>query len=120
MAHFDEALFGCMRSKRETLIICLVPCAACYYQSKATSEVTANSRTSTFLWPFLGLCIGAGYNRKRIREAFLLQGNMWSDTFIHLFCSSCAVTQEIREVRRRVEENKTMFSLEHFDSFSKL
>ena len=49
------------------------------------------------------LCyFGAAYNRMKVREKYSIQGNYFVDCLLECFCPCCAVTQEWREVMKRV------------------
>lgn len=43
-------------------------------------------------------CIGSGCNRQAIRKSYGIHGNYFMDCILHLFCSTCAVTQEWQHV----------------------
>ncbi|CAG9323106.1 unnamed protein product [Blepharisma stoltei] len=107
MVDFQEPFFGVCRDQWPCAIACLIPGGYCWLQSRTTAIVNGGYLLGPFLKVCLGFCIGAAFNRQKIRDAFLIDGHIIKDCVAHLLCPICAVTQEYREVCRRIGPSKT-------------
>ncbi|CAG9313351.1 unnamed protein product [Blepharisma stoltei] len=107
MVDFQEPFFGICRDRWPCAIACLIPGGYCWLQSKTTSIVNGGHFFGPLLNVCLGMCLGAALNRRKIRDAFLIDGHFITDCLAHLFCPICAATQEYREVCRRIGPSKT-------------
>lgn len=101
MVDFDEGLCGCLSDITSCLIACLVPGGVCGIQAKAVNKATGEGMLVPFIFPCFTGCIGAAFNRGKIRDKYHLEGNYITDCLLEMLCPLCAVTQEYREVNRR-------------------
>ncbi|CAG9326260.1 unnamed protein product [Blepharisma stoltei] len=103
MNDFEEALFSCNKTPGLFCALVLFSCVGspCCVQGRLVSRVCkSNFALHCFLPCGLG-CIGAAYNRGRLREKYSMRTAYLSDCFVHLCCTICAVNQEFLEVHRR-------------------
>mmetsp|Transcript_827 Transcript_827/g.1827 ORF Transcript_827/g.1827 Transcript_827/m.1827 type:complete len:114 (-) Transcript_827:4122-4463(-) len=107
MAEFHESFCGFTRNLKICLLVSCVPCGYCWVQSYSASYVSGEPQLKRFCLVLLLSCLGAGLNRRRVRQMFLIEGNLCSDCLMHWFCCLCAATQEYREVMRRVGPRST-------------
>jgi Cys-rich protein (TIGR01571 family) len=97
---FQEPIFGCFRDLFSCLIAFCCPGGYCYIQASARTKATHEECLVPYMLPLLLLCVGAGINRRKLREHHGISGNIASDCLIHAFCGLCAVTQEYREASK--------------------
>ncbi|CAG9313782.1 unnamed protein product [Blepharisma stoltei] len=101
MAEFDEGLCACLSDLPSCLFVCFIPGGFCCLQAKAVDKATGEGLLVPYIFPCLTFCIGAAFNRGKIRNKYRIEGNFVTDCLIEWLCSLCAVTQEYREVNRR-------------------
>lgn len=107
MAEFEEPLCGCLQDMGVCCFAYFVPLGICCMQAKAVEMATQTNagggsgfcKPCCCIWCFV--CIGAAYNRGKIREQFSIQGSFCGDCCVWMLCPLCASTQEYREVRNR-------------------
>lgn len=100
MADFDEGFCGCFTDLKSCLAS-LIPGGLCLLQAVAADLALGGGKAFPFMFPCLTLCVGAAYNRGKIREKYRIQGNFAKDMLLEFVCPNCAITQEYREVHRR-------------------
>jgi Cys-rich protein (TIGR01571 family) len=66
--------------------------------AKLSDSKTPNAAMIACLCALCLGCIGAGYNRQKLRNMYEIQGNFFVDCLVHCFCGVCAVTQEWQHV----------------------
>lgn len=69
--------------------------------AKISDPKTPNAAIIACLCAWCLSCIGAGYNRQKIRVAYGIEGNFAIDCLLHCFCGVCAVTQEWMTVMKK-------------------
>lgn len=98
MRDWEESLAGCCGDVCSCCIVALCPFGCCLYQGLAVSKATGDGCCTPFCCPICLCCIGAGMNRRRVRERYLIKGNLCLDVLTHCLCGPCASCQEYREV----------------------
>ena len=79
----------------------LFPGGCCYLQAVAVERAQDKGILAPCMLSCFLLSIGASINRGYIRERYLIDGSFLNDCLVWTFCTSCAATQEYREVNRR-------------------
>lgn len=113
MADFEEGLCDCFANCPVCLVVTFVPCGICCVQAKAYDNATQQGMGFPFLcYCVAGLvnccCIGMAVMRGKIRNRFNINGSIVHDICCHIWCSPCAVCQEYREVKRRLEKQESL------------
>lgn len=103
MNDFEEALFSCKKTPGLFCFLVFFSCigAPCCVQGQLVSKVTKGSTVLHCYLPCGLGCIGATYNRSRIREKYSMRTAYLEDCLLHTFCPFCTVNQEFLEVTRR-------------------
>merc|ERR1711862_807316 len=70
---------------------------------------TTGDGIKAFICSWCLCCIGAGMNRKALREHFKLEGGFLMDCLCHWFCGCCAVTQEFKYTMKEVHSDPKKF-----------
>jgi Cys-rich protein (TIGR01571 family) len=65
------------------------------------AETAEHAGTVAFLMNCCLCCIGAGWNRRNLRDKLSIEGSFLFDCMLELFCCCCAVNQEWRETFAR-------------------
>lgn len=99
MATWDAKLCSCSAKEGFCILVALLPMCHPIFQGYAVSKSTHESWFTACLCPLLFCCIGAAVNRRKIRNKYLIEGNLCEDCMFHCFCSPCAVCQEYTEVK---------------------
>ena len=100
MNSFEEPFCGFCRNTKSCICSAFVPCGACYIQALAVSTITKDSIIVPFLLSCCLGCIGAAFNRSKIRTHYNIEGSFLADCVLSL-CCLCSTTQEYREVEHR-------------------
>jgi Cys-rich protein (TIGR01571 family) len=66
--------------------------------AKTSAPKVSNAGTMACLCALCLSCVGAGYNRNRLRHAYRIEGYFCLDCLLHWCCGACAVTQEWQHV----------------------
>lgn len=98
MGNWDESLCGCCSSKCFCILVMFLPIFMPCYQGWIINKATGENCFSATLCPLLLCCLGAGMNRGKIRDRYLIDGSFCEDCLLHCFCAPCALCQEYREV----------------------
>jgi Cys-rich protein (TIGR01571 family) len=114
MQNFHEPLFSCDKTPGLFCFLLSFTCLGgpCCVQGKVVSDSTNKNFGFHCLLPCMCLCIGASYNRSKLRENLGLESSYSKDILTHLFCSPCAVNQEFLEFHSHsFNGNPTLLSL---------
>lgn len=101
MVNWEIPLFGCLGDLCSCIVVGALPGGACIYQGMSVSKATGESCTIACCCVCLLACLGAAYNRGKIRDRYLINGSFCGDCITNMFCLPCAVCQEYREVNVR-------------------
>mmetsp|Transcript_4493 Transcript_4493/g.8663 ORF Transcript_4493/g.8663 Transcript_4493/m.8663 type:complete len:126 (-) Transcript_4493:177-554(-) len=107
--NWQASLFGCFDNAVMCLFAWCVPCGGVCMQAldaKLSNTKDTNAAVMACVCAWCLSCIGAGYNRSKLREIYGISGNFFIDCILHWFCGCCAVTQEWQEVMFRVHNDK--------------
>lgn len=98
---WSQTLFGCFENPVMFVWSLCVPCGAACMQgvdAKVLFPENSNAGMIACLLNCCLCCLGAGWNRKSLREVFKYEGSYIVDCLLSMCCCCCAVSQEWREV----------------------
>lgn len=99
---WDKHVFECFSNPLMCLWACFMPCGANCMQAVSADLMFKNSNPNAkYMALAMGACLcclGAAYNRERLRVKFDIKGNYVLDCLLWLLLPCCSVTQEWRTV----------------------
>ena len=95
-------LFGCGGNAIMCIWSWCVPCGFhCMQCVDANHVLGEGTGIKAFFCAWCLCCIGAGFNRKEIREELKIEGTFLMDCLMEWCCGCCAVTQEWQEAMEK-------------------
>ena len=102
---FSEGLFGCFNDCGSCCIVAFLPCGFAFIQGSAVGLAANQNCILPFINVACNPCMGGACNRMKIRKGLSIDGNLGEDCLLHWFVGPCAICQESREVKRRLNQN---------------
>jgi len=102
---FQKDLFSCCDNPGLCMCLTCVPYASCYVSNKVAESVGEGFCCHGFWAAFCDPLSARVRIRGMLRAKYNIQGNCCTDTMMHMFCSPCAIVQEVNEVVAREGAN---------------